>query len=85
MLLFPFSIAEIDDPERIRVVLHVNGKIGHVPLNALLNQMRQNMNNFDKKYSANAKKIVQKLDDLEQKFKILLQDFENIKKKIGEG
>ncbi|GAA4665814.1 hypothetical protein [Bartonella pachyuromydis] len=43
MALFPFSIADIDDPEHIRVVLYVSGRMVHAPLNALLKQMHEDM------------------------------------------
>ncbi|WP_273760416.1 hypothetical protein [Bartonella sp. ML70XJBT.G] len=43
MALFPFSIADIDDPEHIRVVLYASGRMGHAPLNALLKQMHEDM------------------------------------------
>lgn len=43
MALFPFSIADIDDPEHIRVVLYASGRMGHAPLNALLKQMHEDI------------------------------------------
>ncbi|WP_455465838.1 hypothetical protein [Bartonella sp. B39] len=58
MALFPFSIADIDDPEHIRVVLYASGRMGHAPLNALLKQIQEGMT-----------KISQRLDALEQQLK----------------
>ncbi|WP_455479204.1 hypothetical protein V4B17_05690 [Bartonella sp. B23] len=58
MALFPFSIADIDDPEHIRVVLYTSGRMGHAPLNALLKQMQESIT-----------KISQRLDALERQLK----------------
>ncbi len=58
MALFPFSIADIDDPEHIRVVLYASGRMGHAPLNALLKQTHESIT-----------KISQRLDALEQQLK----------------
>ncbi|WP_019221295.1 hypothetical protein [Bartonella senegalensis] len=58
MALFPFSIADIDDPEHIRVVLYASGRMGHAPLNALLKQMHKDMT-----------QISQRLDALERQLK----------------
>nr|CBI78304.1 hypothetical protein BARRO_120078 [Bartonella rochalimae ATCC BAA-1498] len=53
MALFPFSIADIDDPSHIRVVLYASGRMGHAPLNALLKQILQEGKREDK----NTKKL----------------------------
>ncbi|WP_455480522.1 hypothetical protein V3564_05180 [Bartonella sp. B12(2025)] len=79
MLFFPFSIAEIDDPEHIRVVLYVNGKMGHVPLNALLKQISQDIRRFNKKQTQDITTISQRIDTLEQQLKTILQNLENVK------
>ncbi|WP_455473943.1 hypothetical protein [Bartonella sp. B30(2025)] len=71
MIFLPFSIADIDDPENIRVVLYASGKMGHAPLNALLEKMRQNIGSFDKKITTNMTQILQRLDALEQQLEML--------------
>ncbi|BBL53805.1 hypothetical protein MF1_10630 [Bartonella quintana] len=81
MALFPFSIADIDDPEHIRVVLYASGRMGHAPLNALLNQMHQDIERFYKKQSQNITKILERMDALEKQLETILQDLENVKNK----
>ncbi|WP_455481782.1 hypothetical protein V4P56_04815 [Bartonella sp. B35(2025)] len=66
-----FSIADIDDPEHIRVVLYANGRMGHAPLNALLSKMRQDIGYFDKKQTQNIAQLVQRVDALEQQLKTI--------------
>ncbi|WP_254474750.1 hypothetical protein [Bartonella sp. B1098] len=66
MALFPFSIADIDDPECIRVVLYASGRMGHAPLNALLKKAYEDMT-----------KISERMDALEKKLKTL--DLDNVK------
>ncbi|QEE09729.1 hypothetical protein D1093_09125 [Bartonella kosoyi] len=68
MALFPFSIADIDDPECIRVVLYASGRMGHAPLNALLKKAYEDMT-----------KISERMDALEKKLKTL--DLDNFKQK----
>ncbi|WP_051018459.1 hypothetical protein [Bartonella queenslandensis] len=68
MALFPFSIADIDDPECIRVVLYASGRMGHAPLNALL-----------KKAYEDITKISKRMDALEKKLNTL--DLDNVKQK----
>ncbi|WP_375666403.1 hypothetical protein [Bartonella sp. TT121SHDZB] len=68
MALFPFSIADIDDPEHIRVVLYASGRMGHAPLNALL-----------KKAYEDITKISKRMDALEKKLNTL--DLTNVKQK----
>ncbi|WP_254492343.1 hypothetical protein [Bartonella sp. B1099] len=68
MALFPFSIADIDDPECIRVVLYASGRMGHAPLNALLKKTYEDMT-----------KISKRMDALEKKLKTL--DLDNVKQK----
>ncbi|WP_273758974.1 hypothetical protein [Bartonella sp. AU55XJBT] len=68
MALFPFSIADIDDPECIRVVLYASGRMGHAPLNALLKKTYEDMT-----------KISKRMDALEKKLETL--DFDNAKQK----
>lgn len=70
MALFPFSIADIDDPEHIRVVLYASGRMGHAPLNALVKQLQQDMT-----------KILQRVDVLEQKVNTLASDLAHLKHK----
>ncbi|QEE12671.1 MULTISPECIES: hypothetical protein [Bartonella] len=60
MALFPFSIADIDDPECIRVVLYASGRMGHAPLNALLKKAYKDM-----------KKISKRMDALEDRVDLL--------------
>ncbi|WP_375622706.1 hypothetical protein [Bartonella sp. TT119HLJHH] len=71
MALFPFSIADIDDPECIRVVLYASGRMGHAPLNALL-----------KKAYEDITKIVKRMDALEKKLNAL--DLTNVEQKKNE-
>ncbi|GAA5100538.1 hypothetical protein [Bartonella acomydis] len=59
MALFPFSIADIDDPEHIRVVLYASGRMGHAPLNALLKGICNDIT-----------QISQRLEALEKQLKI---------------
>ncbi|WP_332060257.1 hypothetical protein [Bartonella sp. CB74] len=79
MVFFPFSIDEIDDPERIRVVLYANGRMVHAPLNALLDQVRQDIERFSAKQIQNIMKISQRLDGVEQQLKVIFQDLETLK------
>ncbi|KEC56526.1 hypothetical protein [Bartonella koehlerae] len=79
MALFPFSIADIDDPEHIRVVLYASGRMGHAPLNALLKQMHQTIGCFEKKQVKNTTQILQRMDALEQQLKVILKDLEHLK------
>ncbi|EJF76754.1 hypothetical protein [Bartonella birtlesii] len=58
MALFPFSIADIDDPEHIRVVLYASARMGHAPLNALLKGIYKDIT-----------QISQRLDVLEKQLK----------------
>ncbi|WP_375674547.1 hypothetical protein [Bartonella sp. AP9QHHD] len=71
MALFPFSIADIDDPECIRVVLYASGRMGHAPLNALL-----------KKAYEDITKIAKRMDALEKKLNAL--DLTNVEQKKNE-
>lgn len=52
MALFPFSIADIDDPECIRVVLYASGRTGHAPLNALLKKIYEDITKISKRMDA---------------------------------
>ncbi|MET3560584.1 putative RNase H-like nuclease (RuvC/YqgF family) [Bartonella japonica] len=81
MVLFPFSIADIDNPEHIRVVLYASGRMAHAPLNALLNQAHQNMSNFDKQQSKNIALLSQRIDALEKQLKTTRQSLEELKQK----
>ncbi|MBB5074335.1 hypothetical protein HNQ69_001473 [Bartonella callosciuri] len=60
MTLFPFSIDDITDPEHIRVVLYASGRMGHAPLNALVEPIQKDIT-----------QISQRLDILEQKLKTI--------------
>ncbi|WP_208433494.1 hypothetical protein [Bartonella taylorii] len=79
MALFPFSIADIDDPEHIRVVLYASGRMGHAPLNALLKQTRQDLQCFDKIQTQNILQLTQRLDILEKQLKTIIKDLEDVK------
>nr|WP_273724031.1 hypothetical protein [Bartonella sp. AU18XJBT] len=57
MALFPFSIADIDDPECIRVVLYASGRMGHAPLNALLKKAYEDITKISKRMDALEKKL----------------------------
>ncbi|MBB4076213.1 Skp family chaperone for outer membrane proteins [Bartonella fuyuanensis] len=65
MAFFPFSIADIDDPECIRVVLYSTGRMGHAPLNALLKKVYEDIT-----------KLSERMDALEKKLNI--QDLSNV-------
>ncbi|WP_336276961.1 hypothetical protein [Bartonella sp. CB178] len=78
MTFFPFSIADIKDPERIRVVLYASGRMGHAPLNALSAQMRQDIDTIDKKLTENMVQTSQQLDALEQKLGEFLRNMEAV-------
>ncbi|WP_273788464.1 hypothetical protein [Bartonella grahamii] len=67
MALFPFSIADIDDPECIRVVLYASGRMGHAPLNALLKKAYEDITKISKRMDALAKRM----DVLEKKLNTL--------------
>ncbi|WP_455476851.1 hypothetical protein [Bartonella sp. B41] len=75
------SVSDINDPEHIRVVIYVNGKTGHVPLNALLSKVQQDIKKLSKQQTDNVVQIVQCVTALEQKFETILKDFEDIKSK----
>ncbi|WP_019222646.1 DUF5320 domain-containing protein [Bartonella rattaustraliani] len=79
MAYFPFSIADIDNPEHIRVVLYASGRMGHAPLNALLNPVYQEMKDFNKKQSKNIALLSQRIEALEQQLKTVLKNLENLK------
>ncbi|GAA5108536.1 hypothetical protein [Bartonella jaculi] len=81
MALFPFSISDIDDPECIRVVLYASGRMGHAPLNALLNQMRQDIERFNKQQSKDITQLMQRVDALEQQLKKILPNSEKAEPK----
>ncbi|EJF88015.1 hypothetical protein [Bartonella rattimassiliensis] len=57
MALFPFSIADIDDPECIRVVLYASGRMGHAPLNALLKKTYKDMTEILRRMEALEKNL----------------------------
>ncbi|MBX4335268.1 hypothetical protein [Bartonella raoultii] len=70
MALFPFSIADIEDPEHIRVVLYASGRMGHAPLNALVKQLQEDMT-----------RILKRMDVLEQQVKTCTSDLARIQHK----
>lgn len=74
MALFPFSIADIDDPEHIRVVLYASGRTGHAPLNALLKQMHHDMKREDKNHTKNYAQLLKRVVALEEKLKAVFDD-----------
>ncbi|WP_375608195.1 MULTISPECIES: hypothetical protein [unclassified Bartonella] len=75
MALFPFSIADIDDPECIRVVLYASGRMGHAPLNALLKKAYEDITKISKRVDALEKKLnALDLTNVEQKAKEEDQD-----------
>ncbi|ENN90585.1 MULTISPECIES: hypothetical protein [Bartonella] len=77
MALFPFSIADIDDPEHIRLVLYASGRMGHAPLNALLKNMQQEMRREDKRNTQVTAQLLQRVCALEEQLTTILQDNEN--------
>ncbi|AQX20359.1 hypothetical protein [Bartonella sp. WD16.2] len=77
MALFPFSIADIDDPEHIRLVLYASGRMGHAPLNALLKHMQQEMRREDKKNTQITTQLLQRIAALEKQLTTILQDNES--------
>ncbi|ENN89937.1 hypothetical protein [Bartonella bovis] len=74
MALFPFSIADIDDPEHIRLVLYASGRMGHAPLNSLLKNMQQEMRREDKKNTQITTQLLQRVAALEEQLTTILQD-----------
>ncbi|WP_102830579.1 hypothetical protein [Bartonella bovis] len=74
MALFPFSIADIDDPEHIRLVLYASGRMGHAPLNALLKNMQQEMRCKDKRNTQVTTQLLQRVAALEEQLTTILQD-----------
>ncbi|MEL6093839.1 hypothetical protein [Bartonella schoenbuchensis] len=74
MALFPFSIADIDDPEHIRLVLYASGRMGHAPLNALLKNVQQEMKREDKKNTQVTAQLLQRVCALEEQLTTILQD-----------
>ncbi|WP_455478011.1 hypothetical protein V3565_04480 [Bartonella sp. B10] len=74
-----FSIADIDDPKCIRVVLYSNGRMGHAPLSALLHEIHQKIGILDKKQVKTAAQIVQRVNVLEQQLQLVVQNLQNIK------
>ncbi|ENN90221.1 hypothetical protein [Bartonella bovis] len=74
MALFPFSIADIDDPEHIRLVLYASGRMGHAPLNALLKNVQQEMRRKDKRNTQITTQLLQRIAALEEQLTTILQD-----------
>ncbi|OPB30166.1 hypothetical protein [Bartonella sp. WD12.1] len=74
MALFPFSIADIDDPEHIRLVLYASGRMGHAPLNALFKNMQQEMKREDKRNTQVTTQLLQRVSALEEQLATILQD-----------
>ncbi|MCZ2203724.1 hypothetical protein [Bartonella sp. A05] len=78
MVIFPFSIADIDDPKHIRVVLYASGCMGHAPLNALFDPIRkgmhQDMRCEDKRHNQNYAQLLQRIIVLEEKLKAVIDD-----------
>ncbi|AQX28405.1 MULTISPECIES: hypothetical protein [unclassified Bartonella] len=83
MALFPFSIADIDDPNYIRVVLYASGRMGHAPLNALLKQMSQEVRREDKKQQTNYTNLSQRVTALEEKLTTIIKDNNFLSEKAG--
>ncbi|WP_074381602.1 hypothetical protein [Bartonella doshiae] len=79
MAFFPFSIADINDPERIRVVIYASGRMGHLPLNALLAKIYTDFNHFNEKQTEGIKQISSRMDAFEEQLKNLQESFEKIK------
>ncbi|ATO57850.1 hypothetical protein [Bartonella sp. 1-1C] len=83
MALFPFSIADIDDPSHIRVVLYASGRMGHAPLNALLKQILQEGKREDKKHQKNYIQLLQRITALEEQLTTGIKDHSVSSKKAG--
>jgi hypothetical protein len=50
---FPLqAISEIADPEKIRVVIFINGELVHVPLSALLAHIQAQVDDLDARVTA---------------------------------
>ncbi|MCK3783474.1 hypothetical protein KEM44_21170 [Sinorhizobium meliloti] len=50
---FPLqAISEVADPEKIRVVIFINGEMVHVPLSALLAHMQDQIDALDARVTA---------------------------------
>ncbi|EJF91331.1 hypothetical protein [Bartonella melophagi] len=74
MALFPFSIADIADPEHIRLVLYASGRMGHAPLNALLKHMQQEIKRENKRNTQTTTQLLQRVSALEEQLATILQD-----------
>ncbi|UTO28113.1 hypothetical protein [Bartonella harrusi] len=85
MALFPFSIADIDAPEQIRVVLYASGRMGHAPLNALLKKNDQDIESLDKKLNKNITQLIQQVDVLEQQLDVLKHQLGALEQQLKES
>ncbi|WP_142416141.1 hypothetical protein [Bartonella massiliensis] len=86
MALFPFSIADIDDPECIRVVLYASGRMGHAPLNALLKKAYEEMTKISKRMGALEKKLnMNDLTNVKQKQNAKKDDQSSISSLVSSG
>ncbi|UNE53829.1 hypothetical protein [Bartonella machadoae] len=85
MALFPFSIADIDEPEQIRVVLYASGRMGHAPLNALLKKNDQDIEALDKKLNKNSTQLTKHMDALEQQLNVLKQQLDALEQQLKES
>ncbi|CBI76842.1 conserved protein of unknown function [Bartonella clarridgeiae 73] len=83
MALFPFSIADIDDPNYIRVVLYASGRMGHAPLNALLKKIHQEVRRENKKHQTNYTNLLQRVTALEEKLTTIIKDNSLSSEKAG--
>ncbi|WP_273719190.1 MULTISPECIES: hypothetical protein [Bartonella] len=86
MALFPFSIADIDDPECIRVVLYASGRMGHAPLNALLKKVYEDMTKISKRMEALEKNLnTPDLANVKQKQNAKKDDQSNMNTIVSSG
>lgn len=77
MSIFPFSIADIGDPDHIRVVLYSTGRMGHAPLNALLRPIRDGQSE-DQQCRQDCAQLVQRVALLEKKLRAVMDEQERL-------
>ncbi|WP_019219593.1 hypothetical protein [Bartonella florencae] len=84
MALFPFSIADVDDPEHIRVALYASGRMGHAPLNALLKGIYKDLTQISQRLEALEKQL-NTTDPASLTHKQDMQEDDKSSKVSGEG
>ncbi|ALE03061.1 hypothetical protein [Bartonella ancashensis] len=78
MTLFPFSIADIDDPDHIRIVFYSNGRMGHAPLNAILKYLRSEVQLTNERNAKDNAQMLQRISSLEERVKTVINSEKEI-------